>query len=109
MPVGNLAHLTRLAREVAGGRQTPGIGLKLRRQLKQDRASFIAQQRQPVFQQFEAVDGIFRKALPVRDDLGRLPRIHEIVSGLIAPAIDRLRRRRSIKTPFNSAVANRLA
>ena len=95
MPVGNLAHLTRLAREVAGGRQTPGIGP--RRQLKQDRASFIAQQRQPVFQQFEAVDGIFRKALPVRDELGRLPCIHEIVSGLIAPAIDRLRRRRSIE------------
>src|SRR4051812_8049368 len=32
------------------GRQPPGISLQLRRQLKQDRARLVAEQRQPVFQ-----------------------------------------------------------
>ena len=70
---------------------------ELRRQLKQDRTRFIAQQRQPVFQQFEAVDRIDRQALPVRDEFGRLPRKHEIVAGLIAPAFDGFGCRRSIE------------
>ena len=55
-----------------------GIRLELRRQLKQDRARFGAEQRQAVFEQFEAVDRIVRQPLPVGDEFRCLPGEHEI-------------------------------
>jgi hypothetical protein len=45
------------------------IGLKVRRQLKKDRADFVTKQRQAIFHQFEAVGRVFREPLPMSDKL----------------------------------------
>src|SRR5947209_7916130 len=74
-----------------------GLGLEIPRQLKQDRSSLFAQQRQPIFQQLEAVHGIFRQALPVRYEFRCLPRENEILASLLAPGCHGLRRRGSIE------------
>src|SRR4051812_26772120 len=63
-----------------------GISPKIRRQLKQDRTRLFAQQRQSIFEQLEAVNGIVRQALPVRDEFGCFPGKHKIIAGLLAPA-----------------------
>src|SRR5205807_10114709 len=57
----------------------------------------MAQQRQSVFQQFEAVDGILRQPLPAGDELGCLPGENKIFAGLFAPRAHRFRRWRTIK------------
>src|SRR2546423_9787806 len=76
-----------------------GLGLEIPRQLKQDGSSLFAQQRQPIFQQLEAVHGIFRQALPVRYEPRCLPRENEVLASLFAPRSYRLRRRGSIEHP----------
>src|ERR1700694_6034847 len=78
-------------------REPVGIGVKLRRQLEQDRTGFVTQQREAVFKQFKTVDGIVRQAFPVGDEFGCLPGEYELLAGRFAPAFDRFRRRCSIK------------
>ena len=74
-----------------------GVGLELRRQLKQDRAGLLAQKRQTVLKQFEAVDRAIREALPVSNEFRCLPGEYEIIARLVAPAFHSLRRWRSIE------------
>ena len=45
-----------------------GIGFEVRWELKKYRTGFAVLQRQPAFQQVEAVDRVFRKPLPVCDE-----------------------------------------
>ena len=57
--------------QLAKGYKPAGVGVKTRRQLKQDRSRLASQQRQAVFEQFETVDRIVRQPLPVGDKFGR--------------------------------------
>jgi hypothetical protein len=70
--------------------QALGVDREVRREPKQDRTGLVTQQRQPVYEQFKTVDRVFGQALPVRDELRRLPGKDEIRIGGIAPACDRL-------------------
>src|SRR5581483_6925740 len=74
-----------------------GVGFEVWRKLKQHRTGLIAQERQALFDQREAVDGIFRKPLPVRDEFRGLPRKDEIIFGLRPPAFHCLQTRRAIE------------
>src|SRR3954452_8145267 len=74
-----------------------GVSLELRRELKQDRPHFAAQQRNAVLEQLQAVDGAIGQALPMRDELRRLPGEDEIAAGLLSPRFHRLRCRRPIE------------
>src|SRR5258707_2201287 len=86
-----------LRQQVKEGFEPLGIGMEIRRELKQDRSGLVAEKRKAVLQQLEAVDGFFRKPLPVGDEFGRLPGEDKILSGLLAPAFHRLRRWRAIE------------
>src|SRR5437879_1946983 len=77
--------------------QPVGVGLKVRWQLKQDGPGLVAEQRQAVFEQFQAIHRILRKAFPVGDEFGCLPSEDKIVPGLLVPAFDGLGSRRTIK------------
>jgi hypothetical protein len=85
------ASLWRKHAEKAG--KTIGVSMEIRRQLKKHRADFVTQQRQTIFHQFEAVDGIGGEPLPMGDELGGLPGNDEALAGLLLPASDGLRRR----------------
>ena len=59
--------------QFAKGYKPAGVGVKTRRQLKQDRSRLASQQRQAVFEQFEAVDRArdFEERLPDVDGVSR--------------------------------------
>src|SRR6266516_3453522 len=79
------------------GTKPIGVGLKMRRQLKQDGSGFVAEQRQPVLQNLKAIDRVLREAFPFGDEFGCLPGEDKIFAGLLAPAFDGLGRRGTIK------------
>src|SRR6185437_3296707 len=74
-----------------------GICFEVRRQLKQNRARLVAQQRQSLLDEDQAVGGILGKAFPVGDEFGSLPCEDEIISRLRPPAFHGLEARRSIE------------
>src|ERR1700727_169483 len=70
-----------------------GVCREVRRKLKKDWTNLASKQGQSVFQQFEAIGRIFGQALPMGNELRRLPGKDEVLSGLIPPAFDGLWRR----------------
>jgi hypothetical protein len=61
--------------------------MKLRRQLKQHRAGLVPQHVEPRLHQLDAVAAVLRQALPMGDELRRLPGEHEVVRRLLEPAL----------------------